>query len=128
MKRIIVLAGLVMFLATGCGSGGTTAGPTMTVTATETVTAAVTSTPSEEAAAGVTDTITDGIWLVGEDIKPGSYKTTELVDDDCYWAILVGGSNGDIIDNSIPGGGYPRVTLSKGQEFETNQCGEWQRQ
>lgn len=74
------------------------------------------------------NTITDGVWVVGTDIEPGTYRA-QNVPSDCYWAITVSGSNGeDIINNDIPGGGNPTVTLSEGQDFTTQRCGEWHRQ
>jgi hypothetical protein len=74
------------------------------------------------------NTIADGIWTVGVDIEPGTYRASN-VGDSCYWAILATGSNGaDIINNGIPGGGSPSVTLAEGQDFETMDCGEWTKQ
>lgn len=79
----------------------------------------------EEAAA---NSVGDGVWTVGVDIEPGTYRATD-VSDDCYWAILVTGSNGsDIVENDIPGGGNPTVTLQEGWDFESSRCGEWRRQ
>lgn len=72
-------------------------------------------------------TISNGIWTVGVDIEPGEYRATD-VSSDCYWAILVTGSNGDIVTNGLPGGGNPTVTLEEGHDFETSRCGEWERQ
>ena len=70
-------------------------------------------------------TITEGIWTVGVDIEPGTYRATG-VPEDCYWAITTSGSNGaDIIENGIPGGGNPTVTLEEGQDFTTTRCGDW---
>jgi hypothetical protein len=70
-------------------------------------------------------TITEGIWTVGVDIAPGTYRATG-VPEDCYWAITTSGSNGaDIIENGIPGGGNPTVTLEEGQDFTTTRCGDW---
>lgn len=67
----------------------------------------------------------DGIWTVGVDIEPGTYRASD-VSADCYWAILVTGSNGtDIVSNGLPGGGNPSVTLEEGHDFETSRCGEW---
>ncbi|NVM99036.1 hypothetical protein G6035_10260 [Arthrobacter sp. SDTb3-6] len=75
------------------------------------------------------NTIGEGTWAVGRDIAPGTYVSTSAVDSDCYWAILAGGSNGsDIIENDIPGGGRPSVTLSAGQDFKTSRCGTWTKQ
>lgn len=56
--------------------------------------------------------ITDGTWSVGSDVQPGTYRTTDTVTSDCYWEITTGGGNGsDIIQNDIPGGGYPVVAI-----------------
>jgi len=83
-------------------------------------------TEAEETVAA--NTVTDGIWTVGVDIEPGTYRAAN-VSADCYWAVLVSGTNGaDIVDNGIPGGGNPQVTVSEGQDFETSRCGEWVKQ
>lgn len=74
------------------------------------------------------NTVSDGMWTVGEDIKPGTYRTTGSVGSRCYWGIYRSGSNGDdIIDNDIPGGGKPTVKLSKGQDFKSSNCGDWRK-
>lgn len=74
------------------------------------------------------NTVTNGTWTVGLDIAPGTYRIDEPVTSDCYWAILRTGSNGDIVENDIPGGGRPSVTLSKGQDFNSSRCGSWTKQ
>lgn len=74
------------------------------------------------------NSISDGTWTVGEDIKAGTYRTASAVSSRCYWGIYRSGSNGsDIIDNDIPKGGRPTVTLSKGQDFKSSNCGDWQK-
>jgi hypothetical protein len=61
--------------------------------------------PQEEAAKR--NTVGDGVWVVGQDIDPGTYRPKEPVGGDCYWGITKTGSNGsDIIQNGIPGGGF----------------------
>jgi len=71
----------------------------------------------------------NGIWTVGVDIEPGTYRTTEAVTQMCYWGIYRTGSNGDdIIENDIVQGGFPSVTLSAGQDFKSSDCGTWARQ
>lgn len=66
--------------------------------------------------------------MVGEDVAPGRYRTIDTVGADCYWKITKSGSNGsDIIENDIPGGGKPTVTLSKDQDFSTRDCGQWKK-
>lgn len=82
-------------------------------------------TAEAEAAA---NTISDGTWTVGEDIKPGTYRAKEAVGSRCYWGVYRSGTNGsDIIDNDIPGGGKPTVKLAKGQDFKSSNCGSWQK-
>ncbi|MGJ9403428.1 hypothetical protein [Arthrobacter sp. KK5.5] len=73
--------------------------------------------------------MSNGTWTVGVDIAAGTYRATEPVDSNCYWAILRTGSNGDdIVENDLPGGGRPSVNLSKGQDFKSNRCGSWSKQ
>jgi hypothetical protein len=64
-----------------------------------------------------------GFWTVGVDVEPGSYRTSEPVTRQCYWAIYRSGTNGsDIVDNAIVDGGFPTVQLSAGQDFENDGC------
>ncbi|GAB3884695.1 hypothetical protein [Terrabacter terrigena] len=138
------LAGALALTLAGCGSSGdqpaaapattiTVAAPAVTTTATATVkvpgpaattvqvTRTVTAPPPPPVAA-----IEEGVWTVGSDIKPGTYRTIDAVTDGCYWSITKSGSNGsDIINNGTPTGGHPVVTLRKGQDFETHDCGSW---
>ncbi|RAX48243.1 hypothetical protein DQ353_16285 [Arthrobacter sp. AQ5-05] len=82
-------------------------------------------TAETEAAA---NTVSDGTWTVGEDIKPGTYRAKETVGSRCYWGVYRSGTNGsDIIDNDIPGGGKPTVNLARGQDFKSSNCGSWQK-
>ena len=69
--------------------------------------------------------IYEGVWMVGDDIKPGTYKLREAYTGNmCYWGIS---QNGRIVDNDIVTGGRPTVTLRKGQEFKNQGCGVWRR-
>jgi hypothetical protein len=70
-----------------------------------------------------------GIWTVGVDVEPGTYRTAEAITGYCYWAIYRSGSNGDdIVENDGPKGGFPTVTLSAGQDFENSGCGTFVKQ
>lgn len=105
------------------------AGPAPTVTVTETV-AAQAEQPRETEQAGPATTISgDGQYLVGEDIKPGTYKTAGTDSDfACYWARLknaTGELSGIIANDNITG--PARVTLKKGEYFETKRCKPWRR-
>lgn len=68
-----------------------------------------------------------GTYLVGEDIQPGTYRTTLDGSSSCYWARLAGlsGELGDIIANdNVSGQAF--VTIAETDvAFETSRCGEW---
>lgn len=125
-----------LLLGIGIGSGGeentSAAGPRPTVTVTETedaapITKTVTAEPEE--ASGPPATVPgDGQYLVGEDIKPGTYKTAGADGFGCYWARLrnASGELGAIIANGNVKG-QTRVTLKKGEYFETKGCQDWKR-
>lgn len=138
--RKILGGTIALFALTGCAGASPGAAPPITATVTlpavtETVpgpaqttvtlpakTVTVTAEPPAPVAA-----IEEGIWEVGTDIKPGTYRTIDPVSD-CYWAIYRTGTNGgDIIANDTPSGGRPSVTLRKGQDFKTQNCGSWKR-
>lgn len=75
------------------------------------------------------NTFGDGTRTVGRDIEPGTYIPTADVGSSCYWGIYATGTNGsDIVDNDLPGGGRPSVTLSEGQDFKSSRCGSWTKQ
>lgn len=68
-----------------------------------------------------------GVYRVGEDIQPGTYRSEA---DSCYWARLAGfsGSLGDIIANdNVSGTAYVTIAPSDAA-FETSRCGDWTRQ
>jgi len=68
----------------------------------------------------------DGVYVVGQDMQPGTYRVSAAVTDGCYWAITKSGSNGgDIVQNDLPKGGFPQVTVKAGQDFDSERCGTW---
>jgi hypothetical protein len=72
------------------------------------------------------NTVGPGTYVVGVDMQPGTYRTESAVSSSCYWGIYVSGSNGDdIVENDIPGGGFPTVTVSEGEDFKSSRCGNW---
>ena len=79
----------------------------------------------EVAPGGGESVFADGTWQVGTDVAPGTYRARG--GESCYWAILNGPPRGDS-DNIDENGGFTSnvvVTLSEGQWFETNDCGDW---
>lgn len=91
-------------------------------------------TAREEAVAAVEQqiaqtSISNGVWTVGVDVEPGTYRTAAAITGYCYWGIYASGTNGgDIIENDGPEGGFPTVTLREGQDFENNGCGTFVKQ
>lgn len=85
--------------------------------------------PSRTEPAGPKTEFGDGQWLVGRDVKPGTYRTTGPADDGigtCYWAREkdASGEFDAIIANGDPTG-PANVTVNKGEYFETNGCQTW---
>ena len=79
----IILTGVVaLFIGVGIGSSGSKTAPATTGTSASKVTAAPTvaaqppAQPPAEAKPGPATTFGDGTWVVGEDIQPGTYKST----------------------------------------------------
>ncbi|MGW5633966.1 hypothetical protein [Streptomyces sp. NPDC003832] len=82
---------------------------------------------TEEEPEGPLTSIDEGTYLVGEDVKAGSYKTSGPSDSMCYWSRNKddSGELDSIIANDIlqgPG----RVTVNRGEIFETNGCDTWE--
>lgn len=68
----------------------------------------------------------DGIFAVGEDVKPGRYKTAGGVDCSFYVYKDANTGGSPVIGESPGGQAY--VVLKSGQYFQTNSCGVWQLQ
>ncbi|MFD7709728.1 hypothetical protein [Streptomyces sp. NPDC059786] len=124
---------------TGSGSSGDAkAAPRPTVTVTEmaqaeaepgpTVTETVTAKPKKTKKAGPASSFSgEGEYLVGEDIKAGTYKTAGPDGGfGCYWerAKDASGEFGSIIaNNNLQGPG--RVTINSGEYFKSSGCEKW---
>ncbi|MFI5569052.1 hypothetical protein ACIA6T_17225 [Streptomyces sp. NPDC051740] len=96
-----------------------------------TVTEEVTVTPKPAKKPGAATTVEgDGQYLVGEDMQAGTYKTAGPdkggVIENCYWARTKNASGEfDAIIANANLQGQGRVTVNKGEYFETNGCQEW---
>ncbi|MEU9190840.1 hypothetical protein AB0D14_41360 [Streptomyces sp. NPDC048484] len=154
VKRVLthtaaVALGLVIGLVIGSAGAGDSdsksSTPTATVTATTTATETETETeaapptketpaptpsPTKKAPAG--EIPGDGTYIVGEDFKPGTYRTDDPKDSaipDCYWARMSGtsGEFDEIIANGNTAG-PTTVTISASDEaFQTTECKTWKR-
>ena len=70
-----------------------------------------------------------GIFLVGENIEPGTYRG-DGSGGNCYWARLSGtsGDFDDLIANDLPGGPTVVTIARSDVAFETTGCAEWVKQ
>ncbi|MFD3696226.1 hypothetical protein ACFWUZ_08685 [Streptomyces sp. NPDC058646] len=147
---------LALLAATGCSSAGSKAQPAPTVTVTVTVTAtpelthqqildataeilasasagsapSASPSPAPAGPAGPARSIGPGTYLVGEDVAAGTYKTpgpSSSSIPNCYWARNKNDSGefSAIIANGNPEG-PTRVTVKKGEVFETSGCEAWE--
>lgn len=68
----------------------------------------------------------DGEYLVGQDMKAGTYKTAGSTDGLCYWERDKDSSGefSSIIANGSPSG-TGRVTVKKGEVFKSQGCDDW---
>jgi hypothetical protein len=146
----VALVSLLIGAGIGAGSGSaetgkataadTKSGPGPTVTVTETaeaeaepaptVTETVTAKPKKTKKPGPATSFSgEGEYVVGEDIKAGTYKTTGPDGGfGCYWERARNASgefDAIIANNNLDGPG--RVTLNNGEYFKTNRCQEWKR-
>lgn len=72
-------------------------------------------------------TFTSGIFIVGTDIDPGTYKSTGAKDStSCYWARLsgFGGSLDEIIANNVSGNTVATISATD-KGFSSTGCGTW---
>ncbi|MFJ9600788.1 hypothetical protein [Streptomyces althioticus] len=141
---------VALVIGAGIGGGGESGGkadsaapaPAVTVTETApaedgapepaaTVTEKVTVSPKPAKKPGAATTVEgDGQYLVGEDMQAGTYKTAGpekgSIIENCYWARTKDASGefeAIIANDNLQGQG--RVTVNKGEYFETNGCQEW---
>lgn len=64
-------------------------------------------------------------YTVGLTMEPGTYRANPT-GSSCYWAIYVTGTNySDIVENDLGSMGTLTVTVSDGQDFQSNRCGDW---
>jgi hypothetical protein len=80
---------------------------------------------------GLKVTITPGMWIVGAQIAPGSYRT-ESSAPGCYWQRLTnfGGATDAIIANNLTNSAGPQIVTIASTDvgFSSNvECGTWSR-
>ncbi|MFC3492010.1 coiled-coil domain-containing protein [Glycomyces rhizosphaerae] len=69
----------------------------------------------------------DGVWVVGEEVEPGTYKA-QGTGSGCYWARLGSLDTFDILDNHFGSANVSVEIKSDDFAFETSGCGDWIKQ
>lgn len=84
---------------------------------------------SDEEEAIARSTIDSGVTWIGADADalPGTYRT-DGTGSSCYWQISPQGQPDNIINNHFGNATGQSVTLTEGQQFESDGCGTWTRQ
>lgn len=123
--KAAAIGGLALILA-GCGGSKQVAATTLTSTVEVTKTITVTSPPPAVVPKTVMET--DGIYRVGIDIEPGSYRTAGRSAEgatECYWARLSSLNEIDILASNISTD--PQLVLIEAGDraFLTHSCQTW---
>lgn len=123
--KAAAIGGVAIILA-GCGGSNQTATP---VTATVQVTKTVTVTVPPPRVVPKATMETDGMYRVGIDIEPGTYRSGGSSGEttDCYWARLRSLNAADLIDAGT--GASPQLVLIEAGDraFHTHGCQPWQK-
>jgi hypothetical protein len=77
----------------------------------------------------VSDAIREGTFIVGKDIKAGTYKTdVPETSTGCYWERAkdsTGNGSSTIANDNLSAGAHGTVTIKNGETFKTDDCGTW---
>lgn len=107
--------------------GAPTAAPRVTVTATQFETRTITETVTATPPPGPVSEFADGLFEVGVDVLPGTYRTDGPNGSNaggCYWSRT--GPRGDVLDNGVlnkPG----TLAVQKGERIDSAGCLPWRR-
>jgi hypothetical protein len=66
-----------------------------------------------------------GVWRVGVDIQPGTYRSSG--GDACFWARIYGFQGNSVLESNVVFGPTTVTILATDLGFESNRCGTWTR-
>ena len=124
-RKAAVIACAALALA-GCGGSKPVAATTLTSTVEVTRTVTVTAPPTAVAPKTVMET--DGMYRVGIDIEPGTYRTAGKSAEgatECYWARLSSLNEVDILASNLATGPQMVLIEAGDQAFLTRSCQTW---
>ena len=124
-RKAAVIACAALALA-GCGGSKPVAATTLTSTVEVTKTVTVTAPPTAVAPKTVMET--DGMYRVGIDIEPGTYRTAGKSAEgatECYWARLSSLNEVDILASNITTGPQMVLIEAGDRAFLTHSCQTW---
>lgn len=128
-------AGIAALFVIACGAGNTpdaaptqTPGPTFVTTIDDTPEASPSTAP--QPSVRQVPTITDGVWEVPGEVKPGTYRTTVPAESrNCYWERLRDFEDkidSIIANDNVNPGTRTIVTIGKADRgFHAEGCGTW---
>jgi hypothetical protein len=125
-RKAPVIAGVAIVLA-GCGGSSHTA---VTLTSTVEITKTVRVPAPPPPPVPKTTMETDGMYRVGTDIVPGTYRSAGPSPEgasDCYWARLNSLNETHIIDSNISTGPQVVMIQPSDRAFLTRSCQPWQK-
>jgi hypothetical protein len=127
----VVVTGVAAIVGTTAGSTASGDAPPaavrVTITATQFETKTITSTVTAKPPSGPLAEFGDGLFLIGVDVQPGTYKTDGPDGSNsggCYWSRT--DTRGTVIQNDVinePGS----VTVKKGERMDSAGCLPWLR-
>lgn len=127
LRLVLTVVGVVAAVVIAAKMGLVGNGPTSSAAA-PAANPATASAPAPDPADG----IGDGVWLVGSDVQPGTYRSAGAVDGDyCMWS-RHSSTSGGVIENIIASdgsfAGQMVVTIEPGDKlFRTKGCEPFQK-
>lgn len=127
----VVVTAVAAIVGTVAGSNTTEdappATPRVTITATEFQTKTITQTVTAPPPSGPLAEFSDGLFRVGQDVQPGTYKTAGPNGSNaggCYWSRS--GPTGTVIQNGVVNEAGT-ITVRTGESIDTAGCLPWRR-
>jgi len=124
---VTAVAAIVGTASSDSGEDGPPAATRVTVTATQFETKTITATVTAKPPTGPRGEFSDGLFQVGKDVQPGTYKTDGPDGSNaggCYWSRS--DARGNVIQNGVVNDAGT-VTVRPGERIDSAGCLPWRR-